>query len=78
MMGMEETGAQMFWIGDCLISDDDDFHPDIYLEALRGVTPTHIQRAANDLFKPNKTSIALLGPEVEPSRPMVADILAEL
>ncbi len=78
MMGMEETGAQMFWIGDCLISDDDDFHPDIYLEALRGVTPTHIQRVANDLFKPNKTSIALLGPEVEPSRPMVADILAEL
>lgn len=78
MMGMEETDTQMFWIGDCLISDDKDFHPDIHLEALRSVTPAAIQEAANDLFQPNKASIAMLGPDMAPNRPMVADLLHAL
>lgn len=63
-MGLEETGSQMFWIGDAALHEDEDLQPERYLQDLARVTPEEVQRTAGEIFTMANLRMALLGPDL--------------
>ncbi|MFT4689505.1 MAG: M16 family metallopeptidase [Verrucomicrobiia bacterium] len=60
---LESTENRMTWIGEGLIVDGNVGTPDTVKRRLRSVTAAQVQQAAIDFLRPERLSLALVGPD---------------
>jgi len=66
-LGLESSTRRMQWAGECVAAYGRVLDPDQEIAAMRAVTPDAIQTLARDLVRPNRVSLAIVGPDAEPT-----------
>ena len=61
-LGLENTESQMNWLGEQLLGYGRIFSPAEIKRRLRAVTPAEIRAVARDLFRPERSNLALVSP----------------
>lgn len=62
LLGMEDTMEHMLWIGDTLVSKNKVRTLQSVVRDFEKLTPADIKRVANDILKPGRFNLAVVGP----------------
>jgi len=78
-LSLESTGSQMMWIGENIMGYDRVTQPEKVISQLQKTTAEQIQKMANQVFRSNRVSVAIIAPEdKEAHEQIIARRLAEL
>jgi predicted Zn-dependent peptidase len=62
LLGLEDTMAQMLWMGGAIISNDQVKSMRDVIKKVKAVTRADIKRVASDILDPRRLNVAIIGP----------------
>ncbi len=65
LFALEDTMSHMLWLGEKVVSGEKDLTSKPILEKVEAVTVEDIMRVANNVFKDNSMSLAVIGPKLD-------------
>ncbi len=69
LFALEDTMSHMLWLGEKMISGEDDLSPRKVLNRIDAVSAEDIMRVSNDIFRDDRMNLAVIGP-MEDDRPL--------
>jgi predicted Zn-dependent peptidase len=77
-LAMEDTAAQMFWVGDMACQGYRQLDPSLFERKLQKVTPALVADSARRLFHGGNAAAAILGPQAASDKQLLLKALRQL